>query len=49
MHLNLIYQTWDKELGALPNSIPFWKRNKEHFKNYGNVKYQYLEELLDYA
>ena len=49
MNLNLIYQTWDEELGALPNSIPYWKRNKKYFKDYGNVKYQYLEELLDYA
>ena len=47
--INLIYQTWDEDLGALPNSIPYWKRSKEYYKDYGNVKFQYLEELLDYA
>lgn len=48
-HINLLYQTHDEQKGYLPNCIPFWKRNDEYFKNYGNVKYQYLEELLEYG
>ena len=47
--INLLYQTQDKDKGYLPNSIPHWKRNDEYYKNYGNVKFQYLEELLDYS
>ena len=47
--INLLYQTHDKDKGYLPNSIPYWKRNEKYYKNYGNVKFQYLEELLDYA
>ena len=49
MHINLLYQTHDEQKGYLPNCIPFWKRTPEHFKNYGNVKYEYLEELLEYG
>ena len=48
-HINLLYQTHDEQKGYLPNCIPFWKRTPEHFKNYGNVKYEYLEELLEYG
>jgi hypothetical protein len=47
--INLLYQSQDEEGARLPNCIPFWKRSKEFHKNWGNVKYQYLEELLDYA
>tara|TARA_B100000989_G_scaffold120888_1_gene89178 strand:- start:13117 stop:14457 length:1341 start_codon:yes stop_codon:yes gene_type:complete len=47
--INLLYQSKDEEGARLPNCIPPWKRNKGYFKNYGNVKYQYLEEILDYA
>ena len=49
MHINLLYQTHDEDKGYLPNCIPFWKRNDQYYKNYGNVKFQYLEELLDYG
>ena len=49
MHINLLYQTYDEHKGHLPNCIPFWKRTPEYFKNYGNVKYKYLEELLEYG
>ena len=49
MALKLLYQTHDSDKGYLPNCIPYWKRNNEYYKNYGNVKFQYLEELLDYA
>lgn len=47
--INLLYQSQDEEGARLPNCIPFWKRSKEFYKNWGNVKYQYLEELLEYA
>ena len=47
--INLLYQSQDEGGARLPNCIPFWKRSKEFHKNWGNVKYQYLEELLEYA
>ena len=46
--INLLYQTWI-DGRPLPNCIPFWKRNNEHHNNWGNVKYEYLEEILDYC
>ena len=46
--INLLYQTW-LDGRPLPNCIPFWKRNNEHHNNWGNVKYEYLEEILDYC
>tara|TARA_A100001011_G_scaffold349366_1_gene387922 strand:- start:14788 stop:16119 length:1332 start_codon:yes stop_codon:yes gene_type:complete len=46
--INLLYQTWIDDK-PWPNCIPTWKRNKEYFNNWGNVKYEYLEEILDYS
>ena len=46
--INLLYQTWIEDK-PWPNSIPHWKRNNEHFNNWGSVKYEYIEEIFDYS
>ncbi len=49
MELNLLYQTQTEENGFIANSIPYWKRTPEYYKNWGNVKFNYMEEMFDYA
>ncbi len=47
--INLLYQSQLPTGKHLPNSIPFGKRSAEFVNQWGNVKNDYLEEMLDYA